>query len=442
MIRIKVALLLLLVCLSSLASQPQSQAAYDRGIDALYNQKQPDRALEFFREAYRLDPNVWSRPFMIGYTLNAYLNQPSEALPFLNRAWALNDANDELPYKETIQCLEKLQRWDAAIAKNQDAQKRLKAARKTIGSWYPENLAWLYWQKGDTTRALAIAPAGSWVRSQLAPRTIEFTWRLQLAKLLEEWRLTSFDKIRLSLPIDRPFQSLKSVSLTSSLGDSLKTRRVARRGNNFLELEKAQEDEWPAEVVLKVKVEQNLKNMVARPAGLQPARVGDENYEWAVENKDGLFSQDDPEFIAKVEEISRPGRTTGEKADLLLNYLRANFKYGKRVEGDTVHSWLKQGTGDCGYFTYIAIGMLRAIKVPVRGLYGIGPWTDPPPALPHSILEIYDASTGQWFPHDPQVASQYGIIDPSYVPLMAANPKQDVAVLSPDNVWELDTTWF
>jgi hypothetical protein len=36
---------------------------------------------------------------MIGYTLNAYLNQPSEALPFLNKAWALNDANDELPSK-------------------------------------------------------------------------------------------------------------------------------------------------------------------------------------------------------------------------------------------------------------------------------------------------------------------------------------------------------
>ncbi|TGL60252.1 transglutaminase domain-containing protein [Leptospira ognonensis] len=222
----------------------------------------------------------------------------------------------------------------------------------------------------------------------------------------------------------------------------MKTTRIAKRGNQFFEIEKSQSEEWPETIQLKFKVEQNLKSMTSRPAKLKAARAGDENYAWASENRDGLFALEDPEFIAKVNQITANGRTLGEKADLALSYLRSHYTYGERVSGDSVKEWLDQGTGDCGYFTYIAIGMLRALKIPVRGLYGIGPWADPAPALPHSILEIYDASKNQWFPHDPQSEQLFGVINTSYIPFTAGNPKQDAAVLSEDGVWEIDSVWF
>ncbi len=414
---------------------------YNQGIDLLYNKNKPKEALDLFYKANSLEPNVWSRPFMVGYTLKSYLQNPEAALPYLEKSWDLNSEADELPFKETIVCLENLRKLDEAISRNLKAQANLKSLNKIPSTWFTENLAWLYFSKGDTNKALQYAPEGSWIRDQLSPKIISIDWNVQLTKLLSSWNIKEGNKLRLTIPIDRPYQKLISAELTSDLAN-LKTTRIAKRGNQFFEIEKSQSDEWPETIQLKFKVEQNLKSMTSRPAKLKAARAGDENYAWASENRDGLFALEDPEFIAKVNQITANGRTLGEKADLALSYLRSHYTYGERVSGDSVKEWLDQGTGDCGYFTYIAIGMLRALKIPVRGLYGIGPWADPAPALPHSILEIYDASKNQWFPHDPQSEQLFGVINTSYIPFTAGNPKQDAAVLSEDGVWEIDSVWF
>ncbi len=433
-------LCLILFCFPILTIFAESGAEkYNQGIDLLYNKNRPQDALSYFKDAYRLEPNQWSRPFMIGFTLKNYLQNPKEALPYLETSWQLNAERDELPYKETIQCLESLGKIDLAIQKNSLAQKELKSAGKTPSQWFSENLAWLYYSKGDTNQALQIAPNGSWVKSQLAPRTIDIVWNIQLTKLLEAWRIQNNDTVRITLPVDRPYQ--KTVSFRSD-SPGIQTKRKASRGNQFLELKKDPGTEWPQQIRLELKIDQNLRRVGSRPAKLKPSSPNDPYYAWATENRDGLFSLEDPEFLAKVEEITASGNTLGEKVELALSYLRKNYKYGTRVEGSSVKEWLEQGTGDCGYFTYIAIGMLRALKIPVRGLYGIGTWSDPPPALPHSILEIYDASTDQWIPHDPQSDQLFGVINPSYIPFTAGNPKQDSAFLASDGIWEIDTVWF
>ncbi|MCE9597965.1 MAG: hypothetical protein K8S54_08350 [Spirochaetia bacterium] len=437
--QIRIFLVLSPFVLSALFAE-SGQDAYNRGIDLLYKHNQPAAALESFKRANSLEGDQWSRPFMVGFTLKAYLKKFDEALPYLSRAAGLEREGEELPYKEYIQCLELVRKLDDAIAQNNLAQSKIKAAGKTPSAWFGENIGWLYFLKGDFEKAQKFSPPGSWVRNQLADRRISIDWRLKLPQLLNEWRLADQKTIRLTLPVERAFQKLTSAKF-SATGAKIQTKRVTRRGNQFLEVTRLG-DRWPTELRMQLTVQQTMRPIARHPAGLAAAKPGDANYAWASENNDGLFSLDDPEFIARVEQISSKGRTTGEKADLLLNYLRANYKYGEKPSSGNVKDWLAYGSGDCGYFTFIAIGMLRAIHVPVRGLYGVGPWSDPPPALPHSILEIYDASSAQWFPHDPQSESYFGVINPSYVPFTAGSPKNEAAVLAEDKVWELDTVWF
>ncbi len=438
---LQISLLFSLLILADRLKAQSGAEFYNKGINLLYNQNQPTEALENFKKANQLEPNLWSRPFMIGYTLKNYLGKQQEALTYLEKAWELNTETDELPFKETIICLELLRKFDDAIAKNNSAQTKFKSASKPVPIWFQENLAWLYFSKGDTNKAIDLAPEGSWIKDQLAPKQITIDWNLHLTKLLSAWNIRDAHKIRITLPVDRPYQKLISASLNSN-EVSLKISRLSKRGNQFFEIEKSESEEWPETITLALKIEQNQRSMTSKPAKLKASVPGDVNYDWASENRDGLFSLDDPEFIAKVKEITSKGRTLGEKADLALSYLRNNYTYGERVNGNSVKDWLEQGTGDCGYFTYIAIGMLRALKIPVRGLYGVGPWADPAPALPHSILEIYDASKNQWFPHDPQSEQLFGVINSGYIPFTAGNPKQDAAVLGEEGIWEIDTTWF
>lgn len=427
----------LFFCMSLFAETPQE--SYNLGIDLLYKQNKPEEALVQFKRALRED-GQWSRPFMAGYTLKVYLKRPAEALDYLARAASLVQGEDEIAYREYVQCLEILGKTDEAIKQNQSAQRILREKGKTPTPWFAENLAWLYYQKGDFANAARLAPPGSWVSQQVQDRSIEIDWKIRLTQLLEAWRLQDQKTIRLTLPVDRPYQKLVSAKVTGIGPQRIRTRRVSSRGNQFVELTRTG-DTWPEQVRLQLSVEQNMRPIASHPAGLRRASSSDAEYAWASENADGLFALDNPQFISRMNTIARDGRTPGEKADILLRYLRANFKYGEKAEGGNVNDWLEFGSGDCGYFTFIAIAMLRSQGIPVRGLYGIGPWNDPAPALPHSILEIYDASTGQWFPHDPQSENLFGVINPSYVPFTAGSPKNEAAVLT-DGIWEIDTVWF
>jgi tetratricopeptide (TPR) repeat protein len=424
-----------------LYAQSPGDTSYNRGIHLLYTENKPTEALPYFQESFNLQPEIWSRPFMIGYILRNYLKDPVGALPFLQKSTILNLDAEEVPIKEYILCLESVKKYDLAIEENKKYQQTINSKGKSPSSWFQENLAWLYFSKGDRKNALFYAPEGSWVRDQLSPKQISIQWEIQLTQLLESWRIGDGDKLRITIPFTRPYQKLLLVELSES-NNLIRFTQVESRGNSFLELEKDPGNSWPSTLKLHLVVEQNADQMIKLPSKLKPSRKGDPQFEWASENRDGLFSLDDPEFINLVQRVTASGKTTAEKINLALSYLRKNYRYGDRVEGSSVKDWLKQGTGDCGYFTYIAIGMLRALKVPVRGVYGIGPWNDPHPALPHSIIEIYDSSTGQWFPHDPQSEQYYGIINPGYVAFTAGNPRQDAAFLNQEGVWEIDSVWF
>lgn len=438
----------ILIILSMVSLAPERGAAqrsgaqiYNEGIQLLYQQNQPEQAVELFEQANRLEPNDWTRPFMVGYTRFRYLNQPDQALPFFDLAVQRNSALEEIAFRERIQCLERLDRFEQALAANREAQAAYRRNGRDPGPWFQENAAYLHWQLGDPDAARQLAPPGSWVAEQVAPKSIRIDWNLNFARLLREWRLDTQRSIRITLPIDRPYQKLISVRISAPRGSPIRQQRRSSRGNNFLQLTRS--GAWPETLRLQLVVRQEARTMAPRrPHDFRPVDANDPNFAWASENKDGLFSLEDPRFTERMRRITANAQTTGEQVEQSLDWLRANFRYGDKPSGGVIEDWIQHGSGDCGYYTYIAIAMLRHFRVPVRGLYGIGPWNDPTPALPHSIVEIYDAGSGQWIPHDPQVRNSMGVINPAYVAFTAANPKQDAGAPAADGVWEIDSVWF
>lgn len=417
-------------------------AEYARGIELLYQQNKPEQALQIFSELDRQEPErSWATTFMCGYVLRVYLKKPADALPYLTRSRQMVKAENEDPYKNVIQAREDLKDIAGALRESDAAVRDFRSYGKASSVWFAENRAWLLMQLGRYGEALKVAPPGSWVAGQLAPREIFIEWRLNFAQLMQRWGLSAEHTIRLSLPLERLYQKTlqREVIVPENIAMAYKTRDAL----NYVELHRNEGDAWPAQVTLRF----TLRHEPARGNGnlrLQPAQPGSKLYAYASDNAGGIFSLDNPEFINLVESVTARGRNPTEKARLALDYLRANFRYGEKpnLAKWNAYEALKFGSGDCGYYSYISIAMLRALKIPVRGIYGLNEWKEPAPALPHAILEIWDAGSRQWLPHDPQSPLHFGYINTNYVPLFAPNPAQTNSYRAADGVVEIDTTYF
>jgi len=446
--RIAFAFLPFLLLLSS-ADYPQNaayQEAYSKGIHELYEANHPEGALEFFQEAVQRDASQWAGHFMIGYVLRQYLKRPEEALPYFQKSLTLNTQEDPQPYAQMAVCMMDLGRIDESMEWNRKAQAAYKAQNKPIDDWLIENYAWAYFKKGDSTTAFRIAPMASWLKKWLAPKKIDVRWDIKFAEALAKWNMLDKTRVRITLPLDRPYQTMDSFRFGASYKQGQRqvtTSRVtaAAGGNRFLEIRRRPSDEWPETIRLTITISQNMNSLVpTRPAGLQEAAPGSPEYPYATEDRGGWYGINNPEFQEIVRNAASGGRTTGEKAELALGFLRRHFKYDTRIAFDNVFEMYKSGQGDCGYFTEITISFLRIMKVPVRFVYGLNAGFNPP--LPHAIVEIYDASNRRWFPHDPQTAELYGIIDPTYIPFSSFSARSYAIETGSDGVPEIDTMQF
>ncbi len=415
---------------------------YAQAINLLYQQNQPQQAFDIFADLDHREPErSWATAFMCGYALRVYLKKPAESLPYLIRSRKLVKGENEDPYKNAIQAREDLKDYAGALRESDAALKDLRAYGKTASPWFAENRAYILMQLGRFDEALRTAPPGSWVSTQLAPREIRIEWKLNFAKLMQQWGIAGEKTVRLSQPLERAYQ--KVLQRDADLPPTITSRYVTRDGLRYLELNRAEGTEWPAQITLRflLKHEPARGNRNMRLAAVSE---GSQLYAYASDNAGGTFSLDNEEFISLVHSITARGRTQTEKAILALDYVRANFRYGTKpnLAKWNAHDALKFGSGDCGYYSYISIAMLRALKIPVRGIYGLNQWHDPAPALPHAILEIYDAGSRQWLPHDPQSPLHFGFINTNYVPLFAPNPMQSNSYRAADGVVEIDTTYF
>lgn len=445
--RAKSQMKIILACLIACAALAPTFAdeydtRYAQAINLLYQQNQPQQAFDIFADLDRVEPErSWATAFMCGYALRVYLKRPADSIPYFQRSRLLVKGENEDPYKNTIQAQEDIKDSAAAIRESDFALRDLARYGKTPSPWFAENRAWLFMQLGRFDEALKVAPAGSWVESQLAPREIRVEWRLNFSRLMREWNLANETSIRLSMPLERSYQQIRKRE--ADVPPNIGTKFTLRDGIRYLELTRAETDTWPETITLRLVVYQQPArgNRNMRLAAVQP---GNKLYTYASDNGNGLFSLDNPEFVSKVESITSAGRNPTEKAILALQYLRANFRYGEKpnLSRWNAHEALNFGSGDCGYYSYISIAMLRALKIPVRGIYGLNQWKDPAPALPHAILEIYDAGSRQWLPHDPQSELHFGFINTNYMPLFAPNPTQSTTVRAADGILEIDTTYF
>lgn len=416
---------------------------YGQAINLLYQQNKPQEAFDIFAELDRSEPErSWATTFMCGYALRVYLKKPAEALPYLTRSRLLVKGENEDPYKNTIQAREDLKDYSGALRESDFALKHLAQFGKTPSAWFPENRAWLFMQMGRYDEALKVAPAGSWVYEQLAPREIRVDWRLNFAKLMRDWNLVNEKTVRLTMPLERIYQ--KVLKREFDFPENISSTERLRDGVRYLEITRQDNTEWPETVNVRLLIRQEPARGNRNMRLAQVTDPSDRLYAFATENGGGTFSLDNPEFIRKVESITASGRTPTERAKLALNYLRANFKYGAKpnLARWNAHDALNFGSGDCGYFSYISIAMLRALKIPVRGVYGLNQWKDPAPALPHAIIEVYDAGSRQWLAVEPQSEMLFGYINANYLPLYAANPISSNSARGADGVVEIDTTYF
>lgn len=415
---------------------------YGQAINLLYQQNKPQEAFDIFADLERQEPNrSWATPFMCGYALRIYLKKPAESLPYFVRSRALVKGENEDPYKNAIQAREEMGDYAGALRESDFALRDLASHGKTPSAWFPENRAWVLMQLGRPDEALKHAPAGSWVEQQLAPREIRIEWRLNFTKMMSQYNLTNEKTVRLSMPLERMYQ--KVLRREADVPQGISHSYPVRDGNRYLELTRSEGVDWPETLTLKFLIRQDPAKGSSN-LRLAAAKPGSKLWHYATDNNDGVFSLDNPEFIAKVESITSSGKNTTEKAKLALAYLQKNFRYGEKpnLAKWNAHDALNFGSGDCGYYSFISIAMLRALKIPVRGVYGLNQWKDPAPALPHAIIEIYDSGTNQWLPFEPQSNKFTAYINTNYVPFFTPNPMQWTVWRNPEGVVEVDTTYF
>jgi len=421
------------------ALSAQTQNEYIEGRDELYTNHNPQKALDLFEAFAAKHPDEWRPPYMIGIVYNGFIKDPEKASPYFERAVKLSHGKEGAPLEEMGGIMNFRNRFADALGFFKKAENAYIAAGQGVPDSLKDSRAYTYFKMGDAEKAWNAASDGGWLKTYLAPRTIDVKWKINFAHAMKLWNLEDEKVLRITLPLERSYQ--KTVSLRIEPSDpSIKTRRVAFRDNRFVELSRGDQP-WPETLELTMRVTQNFKNLTARPARLQPIEdQEDPLWFFASDNDRGYHSLDNPEFVALVRRVTASGKTTGEKVDLAMRYLRAHFKYADRIADKDTYEILKSGQGDCGYYTTVAIAMLRVLHVPVRFMYGLYAGFNPPE--PHAIIEIYDASTRKWFPHDPQFDELFGIIDPTYITTSVFPSISDALLRADDGIVDVDIMQF
>ena len=394
------------------------QELYGRGIRAIYEQHLPHDAIRLFQQAHQVDPRQWPAPFMVGYIYRSDLKQPAAAAAYLEKAAALGPESP-LPLNELTATYAELGRFVQALDTGKAALALYESKGEAPSDWLRNHVAWLHFKQGDVAAALQTATPGNGLFKLLRPKEITIRWPVSLAAVFRKWGVGSEEKVAITVPVDRPYQTLVSADVLVSEG-FISTEKLEARGNRFLVLSRSA-GAWPEQATLVFRVHQTIVGeLPGRKGQFAAANEDDPNFEFAVYDGGGYFSQSDARLVDLVARTSAAASTEGEKADLLLRHLRANFRYGARTADRNILEIFQSGSGDCGYYAVVAMGFLRARRIPVRFLYGFNAVYNPP--LPHAVIEMYEAGRDRWVPHDPQADDYFGIINPGFVAFTAYPP--------------------
>jgi len=402
----------------------------------------PQRAITLYMEAEQKSPVDWKIPFFIGQLYKHKLKDCASAVGPYERAMEKSSYSEWLPVIEAGYCFAKLKRDDRALT---TVEKYLAAGGAITTQNSRDFLAGMYSRNGLPEKALPFASKGSALWSRASTKTIRLDWRIPLDLALTKIRLASRDRIRITLPPDRPYQKLLAWSIietpeTINSGFSVNNNTIAIDDNRYVELCRGPNN-WPKEILLHLEIEQKMSSMFkdGKPNIVAIKDLSSPLYEAAHLNPRNEYSLESPEFLSIASTASGTNDLLAVKTKALLNYLRANFKYDKRrvPRSEGALAVLRSGQGDCGFYSFMAMALLRTQGIPVRFVYGLNLLRK---GTTHAIIEIYDSATNQWFPHDPIIASYYGVINPMYVVFSSDTDRHRKKII--DDIVHIDTPRF
>jgi transglutaminase-like putative cysteine protease len=427
-------ILLLLFFITSTITSQDFWNQYKIGFDELYTKKNVSRAEQIFNDLINNYPDQWLPYFQLGIIQKNFYKNPSNALPHFIKAYNLSNSSDYnaplylgLTYFDLKEynMAEQYIKYSLKIAQNQ---------QQKTENWIYDYLCWLAILKGDLQTAKQYAYS-DWYKQFLADKMIIINWYIDFLNPIRQWNLEQEPLLRITLPLDRNYQELIFYEITTN-GNPINGVVKNIEGNRVFEIQKPY-DGWFNHINIQFKVKQKMISL--KPDNLYSYQTEAQKI-WATDNRNGFYSLSDQRFLNLMESITQSGRTLQDKVILSMKYLQTHFRYGNRKPANTIYEMLLNQEGDCGYFTEIAIGMIRYLKIPVRFIYGIHTLNNP--VLPHAITEIYDGTNRRWFPNDPQNLAFYGLIVPGYIPFTVLNQDGYAIFRNQDGYVTIDISQF
>lgn len=126
-----------------------------------------------------------------------------------------------------------------------------------------------------------------------------------------------------------------------------------------------------------------------------------------------LIEADDPEIIAKANEITKNARDTWEAALAIVRWVNRSIEYNHSGNKFSALGVLKSGKGVCGQFSTLTAALCRAVRIPTRYITGYAYANSINAFGPHAWIEVYIDETG-WRSMDP-TWGQFEFIDPTHI---------------------------
>lgn len=378
-------------------------------------EKDPRRAIEQLLEDEKANPDRWEIPFAIAQKYKHTLKDCASALPHYERAMQKSAWKELRPIVEAGYCHSDTERNQRIITW---FERYLATGGQVTGEKSLDLLARAYYRSGWPEKALRFAAPGSSIWKQAATKIIELDVSIQLAQNLRGIHAEKDNRIRITLPLERPYQRLLEFKvITKDERSPILAKDAGTIGeNHYAELTRNGAD-WPDEVTLSVRVEQKIESQFQEGGPRLDPVTDPANPLFAAAhlNPQNEYSLETPEFRDMILRASDSQPDTSAKVRASLGFLRANFRYAERKVSRSAGALavLRSGQGDCGFFSMLGMAILRVHQVPVRRVFGLNLRLA---GTTHVIIEIYDARTGRWFPHDPIIPAYYGFINPMYVP--------------------------
>ena len=388
------------------------QPLYYHHLGNLYKHAKKNKpALSCYRKAFRMYKKAGKKPPLHLYTgmirIHLYRKpyQYTRAIGQLKSI--LNDTG--YSYKSKQYCIVWLAHGYIKTGQEKQLLQLLKQHPQRMSSskrkqeLYCKTADYYYKQKNNIKKALYYAKlAGRHTRiyKRLSPRILTLTLNLRFRKMMERHLAHRYQPgiIRITLPIDRPYQKILSVTSKPAY------RRIFKvKDRNYIEFDFT--GGYPERLIIAIRVKYKVVNAMPK----RIVAVTDPNAEqyYYTKNATRQYDINNPILIRFIKKLTAKKRTLKEKVIAVWRWLPRNLHF----KGSLIRQMRRSGRyrklppirkisdvyryrycRDCGDISDLFIGLMRILKIPARRLG----------TMTHIQAEIYNAETGRWMYIEPQ----------------------------------------